>query len=267
MNANFHTHTALCDGSCSPEEMVQAAIARGMTALGFSGHSHLSFDPHTMSEEGTREYLREVKRLKSAYADKIDIYLGLEQEIFSEPPPEELDFIIGAVHFVVHNGEYVCVDNGARAQQEAVNQHFGGDYYAMAEAYFETMAQMSKTAPDIIAHFDLVTKYNVGGSLFDESHPRYITAAVTAMDEILKYCNLFEVNTGAMYRLNRPEPYPSTRLLRELHKRGGEVILSSDSHEGESLCYKFDDMRKLLRTCGFEHSKTLTRDGFVTINN
>jgi len=85
------------------------------------------------------------------------------------------------------------------------------------------------------------------------------------MNEILKYCNLFEVNTGAMYRLGKTEPYPSVRLLRELRARGGEVILSSDSHDSDSLCHKFGEMRELLEECGFSHIRTLTEGGFASV--
>jgi len=243
--------------------MVKAAIAQGCTALGFSGHSYEPIDDEMpcMSRDGTREYMREVTRLREKYAGEIEIFLGIELDYYSDWPTEGFDYILGAVHYVKVGEDYVAVDDGATAQHRAAQTYFGGDYYAMAERYFETVAKIDKA--DIIGHFDLITKYNFDGKLFDESHPRYVTAALTAMDEVLKSHRLFEVNTGAMFRLGRPEPYPSLFLLRELQKRGGEVILSSDSHEAESLCYKFIEMRDLLRGIGFKYVKHLTRDGFV----
>ena len=36
-NMNFHTHTTYCDGKETAEQMVQAAIAKGFTRLGFRG--------------------------------------------------------------------------------------------------------------------------------------------------------------------------------------------------------------------------------------
>jgi histidinol-phosphatase (PHP family) len=83
------------------------------------------------------------------------------------------------------------------------------------------------------------------------------------MEQILKSHRLFEVNTGAMARLGNAEPYPSAYLLKELQKRGGEVILSSDCHSTEALCYKFGEVRELLKACGFRYVKRLTRGGFV----
>ena len=264
---NIHSHTIYCDGSLTPEEMVKAAIAKGCDSFGFSGHSYAIFDAkHCMSLENTRRYIREIGELKEKYAGEIELFTGIEQDYYSDRIPGEFDFIIGSIHYIKEEGELVCVDAGAKSQKHAVDTSFGGDYYAMAERYFGTLADIAqKTGADIVGHFDLVTKYNFGGSLFDESHPRYVGAALAAMDEILKNCRLFEVNTGAMYRLGKPEPYPAVFLLKELFRRGGEVIITSDSHDADSICYKNDEIRELLKTCGFKYSKRLTRAGFVNV--
>ena len=41
MKVNYHTHTTWCDGRDTPEEMVQAALARGFAEIGFSSHARL----------------------------------------------------------------------------------------------------------------------------------------------------------------------------------------------------------------------------------
>lgn len=262
---NIHSHTIYCDGKATPEEMVLGAIEKGCGSFGFSGHSYAAFDmKHSMSRDDTVKYMSEVKQLKERYADSIELYMGVEQEYYADPIAEGFDFIIGAVHYVQNGDTLICVDNGAQRQRTAVDTYFHGDYYSMAELYFETTADVvRKTGADIVAHFDLITKYNFNGSLFDETHPRYIDAALGAMDEILKTHKLFEVNTGAMYRFNKPEPYPSAFLLKQLCERGGEVLISSDSHNTESICYKYADMLELVKACGFKYIKRLTRNGFT----
>lgn len=263
---NIHSHTNFCDGGRTPEEMTAGAIAKGCGSFGFSGHSYAPFDNgHNMNPDTTRRYIAEINRLKEKYAGEIELFLGLEQEFLAEPLTGDYDFIINAIHYMKSGESFVCVDMGARAQKQAADEHFGGDWYAMAEAYYETAAALGRARGDVIAHFDLIAKYNFGGCLFDEKHPRYVAAALGAMEEILKHRRLFEVNTGAMYRFGKPEPYPSLFLLRELSARGGEVIITSDSHDTESICYKFDEIREMLKAIGFKYTKYLTKDGFTDV--
>ena len=264
---NIHSHTVYCDGTLTLEEMVIAAIKKGCDSFGFSGHSYAPFDAkHCMSPENTHRYILEIEQLKEKYAGQIELFAGIEQEYLGDNIQEDFDFIIGSVHYINNGDALVCVDGGAKAQKLECDTNFGGDYYAMAEAYYETVADVAvKTNADIIGHFDLIAKYNFGGCLFDEAHSRYVSAALEAMREILKTQKLFEVNTGAMFRFDKPEPYPSVFLLKELFRRGGEVILSSDSHHAESICHKFGEMKELIKSCGFKYMKQLTKDGFIDV--
>ena len=270
---NLHTHTTYVDGTLTPEEMIEYAIKTGIDSLGFSEHSYVTFDEnYAMSPDETHRYINELRNLKDIYQSVIEIFIGLEVDYYTVWKPKTgLDYIIGTSHYIEaidSNGKalYPSIDSGAVRQKEIVDLYFNGDFYSMAEKYFSTITNIVQiTGADIIGHFDLVTKYNFNNSLFDENHPRYIKAALDAMEAILEHCNIFEVNTGAMFRFQKPEPYPSEFLLKELFKRGGEVILGSDSHNGQSLCYKFDEMTDLLKYCGFKYQKRLTDKGFIDI--
>ena len=262
---NLHTHTTYCDGVLSAEEMVKAAVKMNGASIGFSEHSYVPFDEeYSMKIEDTPDYIREINALKEKYRDTIDIYLGIEVDYFTDNVPDGLDYVIGTAHHVEKDGNFITVDGPAEHLFKMADEYFKGDFYEMAESYYKTMEDVvRKTNADIIGHFDLITKNNKDGCMFDDMHPRYIKAALNAMDKILEKINLFEVNTGAMYRRGTKEPYPSVYLLKELNKRGGEVILSSDSHCAESLFYKFDDMIELVKSCGFKYIKRLTKDGFI----
>jgi len=262
---NLHTHTTYCDGALSAEDMIKSAIKLGGDSIGFSEHSYVPFDEdYSMALEDTPLYIEEINTLKQKYKGTIDVFLGLEMDYFTEKIPEGLEFIIGTVHHVEKDGKYVTVDGWAEHLVNMSNEHFSGDFYSMAELYYETIADVvQKTGANIVGHFDLISKNNDNGSLFDETHPRYITAAINAMEQVLDKCKLFEINTGAMFRRKKKEPYPSVFLLKELQKRGGEIILSSDSHSADSLYYKFDEVRELVKSCGFKYIKRFTGDGFT----
>ena len=262
---NLHTHTKYVDGSLSAEEMITAALEKGCGSLGFSEHAYIPFDAqYSMTPEATYDYVKEINALKDKYSDRIEIFLGLERDFFSPIETDiKYDYIIGSVHY---SNPSACVDNGAEKVKQTAERCYNGDFYAFAEDYFAAVSDIpGKTGADIIGHFDLLTKYNFDSDMFDETHPRYVAAALDAMEKIQKSCNLFEVNTGAMYRLGKREPYPSVFLLKELQKRGGEVIISSDSHDGESICYRYNEMRELLTSCGFKYMKVLTKNGFADV--
>ena len=245
---DFHVHTRFCDGKASPEEMVRAALDRGMTAIGFSGHSHTAFDESwCMSAAGTQAYRAEIARLKEAYAGRIDVYCGVEQDLFSDATTEGYAYVIGSVHYLHVGGEYLPVDESAQHQLTAAARHFGGDLYAFAEEYYRHVERLPEaTGCGVIGHFDLVTKFNEGGALFDESHPRYVSAWKKAADELIKYDLPFEINTGAMSRGYRTQPYPSMEMIEYIKANGGNFILSSDSHSTDTIAYKFEEFESLI---------------------
>ncbi len=233
---NYHTHTRYCDGKDSPEELVLEAIALGCGELGFSGHSFVPFDDCCMSVEGTEAYKREIRALRERYAGQIKILLGVEQDYYSPMPTEDYEYVIGSVHYVCKDGEYLPVDLSRDAQIRIVREHYAGDFYAFAEDYYALVGEVRrKTGCDIVGHFDLITKFNEDGSLFDTSHPRYRAAARKALDRLCRKPVIFEINTGAIARGYRTTPYPEPFILEELQRRGMPLILSSDCHDKRFL--------------------------------
>lgn len=265
---NFHTHTTYCDGKESVERMIQAAIGKGFTRLGFSGHVFNDFRPEDqevwcMSPERTEQYMAEVRSLAEKYRDTIEIFCGVEQDFCSAVPTDGYDYVIGSVHYVEKDGQYYCVDESPEVLETAIREGFGGDPYALTKRFFEMEAEVvQKTNATFIGHFDLVTKFNEGNRYFDPMDKRYRTAALTAMDALLETGKPFEINTGGMYRGLRTEPYPSVQLLRDLHERKGEILLSSDSHDGKSLGFQFAEMANIAKEIGFKTVKVLGKEGW-----
>ena len=243
----LHCHTTFCDGKNTPEEMVLAAIQKGLCRIGFSGHSPTPYSAsYAIHEERLQEYYAEITRLKQVYAGRIEVLLGLELDLYSDPPPEVLDYCIGSVHHIVVDGKNYEVDHKPEILRQCVHEAFDGDAYAMCEAYFASVARLADLHPDIVGHFDLVTKYIEIDPLFDPNHPRYLAAAFGAIDALLPTEAIFEINTGAMSRGYRTTPYPAPVLLEYIKARGGRVLLTGDSHATDTLCYRFDDWKHLM---------------------
>ena len=250
--ADFHTHTTFCDGENTPEEMVAAAIAEGMTKLGFSGHAHTPCDEsYCMSPAAFEAYKKEVRRLREAYRGQIEIFLGLEQDLYADTQTAGLDYVIGSVHYVKLGDEFVPMDEGNDVIRKAAERHFGGDVLCVLEAYYETVSRVVEgTGCDVIGHFDLPTKYTEREALFDPASPRYRAAWQKAADALLRTGVPFEINTGAMARGCRSVPYPAPEILRYLGDHGGAAVLSGDSHSVRTLRYGFDAAERLAKACG-----------------
>ena len=240
--SNYHTHTTFCHGNDTPEELVLKAIELGCPEIGFSSHSFTSFDDsYGMTRKGTEQYKACIRELKQKYADKIKIFLGVEQDFYSDDVPEGYDYVIGSIHYLYKNGEYLSIDSSKDDMLEQIDKYYGGDIYAYAEQYFDTVAQVyEKTKCDIIGHFDLITKFNENDCLFDTTSPRYRTAALGALDALCVSPAVFEINTGAIARGYRQTPYPADFILDELKARGKKLIFSSDCHDRNQLLFGYD---------------------------
>ena len=267
---NLHTHTVFGDGKHTPEEMVRGAIASGCASLGFSEHSSMpaEADPDgwSMGAEREDEYRAEVLRLKEAYKGRLEIFLGLELDADSPLPSEPYAYTIGSSHGVWKDGCYLSADKSPESFVRGVQEHFGGDYYAFAAACFQREAEFAvKSGCQIVGHFDLMTKFNEGGKLFDENDPRYVKAALEALETAMTRDVIFEINTGAISRNWRTVPYPAPFLLKAIRERGGRVCITSDSHHKDTITCAFPQAAELAGSCGFREVWVLTKNGFQPV--
>ncbi len=250
---NYHTHTSFCDGKNTIEELVVAAIEKNFAAIGFSGHSYTSFDErYCMSKEGSKEYKKQISEMKKKYGDRIQIFCGLELDLYSDADISGYDFLIGSVHYVKKNGIYYDVDESHEGFLKNIREAWNGDVYTFIEDYYATVERLAQKADiDIIGHIDLVTKFNENEALFSEKNERYIAAAKNAVRTLAKMNRPFEINTGAMYRGYRTTPYPSAMLLKIIKECGGSVVISSDCHEKNGLDFGYDIAEKMASDFGF----------------
>lgn len=238
---DLHMHTTYSDGKNTPEEMILSAIEKGLDTVGLSDHSHSESDDCGMSPEGTIACRKEIERLKPLYSKRIRVLRGLERDYYSDDF-SDYDYVIGSVHSIrMSDGYYLGVDNTPEILSAGVEKYYSGNWYAMVEDFFALEKDVVRqTKCDIIGHFDLVTKFNERYSFFDTNDPRYVKAWKDAVDELLKTGKPFEVNTGAISRGWRTDPYPSPEIRKYITEHGGILILSSDAHSKENIAFQFD---------------------------
>lgn len=262
---NLHTHGTLCDGKHEYEETVKRAIELGFNSIGFSGHSYTSFDLEPcMTLEETSLYKKRIAELKKKYEGIIDIYCGIELDIYSEDTSDDYEYVIGDVHYIKKGNDYIVVDYSDPAISiDNINRYYSGDGLSYAKAYYEEMCKLTKLKRcDIAGHFDLITKLTEKVFLFDtecSEYKKYALDAVTAVSEKIK---VFEINVGAIARGYRTVPYPAPFILKRIKELNCGVVISTDCHNKDYLDTNMNLGIELAKSCGFDEVLLFNGKGF-----
>jgi putative hydrolase len=98
INVELQVHTDRTDGEASINQILDAAVARGLSALAFTEHVRLD-------SSWFQEFAAEVRELSSAYPD-LEVYVGCEAKALdrvggldcSEQVRQACDIVLGVVH-------------------------------------------------------------------------------------------------------------------------------------------------------------------------
>ena len=212
----------------------------------------------------TDKYIETVNNLKEKYKSKIQIYLGIEEDSYCPVKNREVfDYIIGSAHCVFKDGEYFAVDHSIEVFNNMLKA-FDGNIAELTENYYSNFCTYIKNRkPDIIGHFDLLTKFDEKNDVSLIQDKNYNIIVKKYLNEALKYDCFFEVNTGAISRNYRTSPYPNDDLLYIIKKENGRVIITSDAHSSETIDCHFKETRKLLKDIGFQHTYLLYNNEFI----
>lgn len=262
--------------------MVQSAIERGISVLGFSGHCMHPLNPEFykpvdhvwhMPCERIADYAAEIRRLAHKYEGQIKLLLGFEADYFCSDrygnaiPDKaaygkfEPDYLIGSVHFINASDEefgFFTVDNKAECVQEALNKYYKKqdgtiDGKAVVCAYFEAERQMLERGNfEIMGHPDLIRLRNTTLHFFDEAEAWYkeqlqLTARAAATAGVIA-----EINTGAVARGLMSELYPSLQFLEYLKAAGVPVCINTDSHKVDTIDFGLDSAKEYAKKAGYD---------------
>jgi len=267
----IHTHTNFCDGSDDVETCCRRAHEKGLVSLGISSHAPITLKTGIPSNWHIRddklgEYIDSVRAAQKRWEGKLPVYLGLEVDFLPGlmgPADRDyrelnLDFIIGAVHFVIPpKGEPFTVDDSAKEVDRGIKEGYGGEVMGMLEAYWNSMEAMIRAGGfDVLAHPDVIKKNNVRPDgkrniLFceDDDYHRRKTAGIAALMSAAGIPA--EVNTGGICRGKIKDCYPSVGFLKQFHQHGVPMVINADAHRAEDLDGCYDEARKSLLSVGY----------------
>lgn len=226
------------------EAFVRFALSRGFSSYGFSSHAPLPFPTSwTMEWDRMDDYLSEFHRLKAKYAERIELYVGLEIDYLDETSHPgiarfrnlPLDYRIGSVHMLpTADGEVVDIDVPVDTFCRLVDVRFGGDLDRVVHLYYDRLLRMVELGGfDIVGHADKM-HYNAScyrRGLLDEEW--YDDLVRSYFQEIARHGYQVEVNTKSY--LDKHVLFPNVRYFSYLNKLGIRVQVNSDAHYPERI--------------------------------
>ena len=253
---NFHTHSSFCDGKNTPEEMIEAAIAKGFSTLGFSSHVMLPdvLENVTLTPENIDAYVREIQSLAEKYKSQIEVLCGIEADYihgvtspdFSRYSQWGFDYIIGSMHFLAVGNDRLCIDHTPEILVNDIKRLFNSSAKDFLKEYFAAEREMVANCDfNIIGHPDLPRKFNAKLKIFDESELWYLEELEKTADVIASSKKIVEINTGAISRGWMNNPYPSMDFIKMLKDRKVPLIISSDAHSVSGIDCAFDKFASL----------------------
>ena len=250
-----HTHSDYShDGVPALEELVKAAISKGLKYLAVTDHCDKDcvalpgFSWVRQIDLASRK--AEMTALKAKYADKI--YLADSLEYGYAPEANALyldvqnsyptDYVINSVHIVEGVDVYFREYFDARTKKQA--------YGAYLDAVLKSVD--APYAYDAIGHVGYIARCSTypDKKLYYRDFPDIIDAILKA---IINKGKSLEINTAS--KGTKCDLFHDTTILRRYKELGGELItFGSDAHDPSRLCADFKEAEAAAVSCGLRYA-------------
>lgn len=228
-----HTHTFYSKHATgSVDELVQAAIAKGIKVLTITDHAPFYVDEkNRLLESELDQYFTDIERAKDNYKGTIKLLKGLE---FDYMPGSydytvemlsryDLDFVIGSIHYIpMVDSDQVKVWELPRLADTKV-----------IESYFKILSELIECGLfDAVGHADALLRCVSDSVLYEYFEP--------LLPLFIQHNVAFELNASGLRKTtfdqqSRKEvhgkwSYPSLSLLPKLIDQGINLTIGSDAH-------------------------------------
>lgn len=235
-------HTNFSDGKDSHEDMVAAAVFKGIPEIGFSDHISIKPVDWAMDLSNIPYMIERIRSLqkdenlgvKVKMGGEIDYFPGMEKEIGALIDSIPFDYTIGSVHFL-NDWNF---DTDIRPYDQINIDKFYTDYFKLVQ-------QSAKSGLfDVIGHCDLAKKFRYYPSfrlerLYEETAKVFRKSGVVV-----------ELNTSGRIKPCE-EFYPSAVFLEKLAKHKVPITLGSDAHVEQNIGQFFDEAVSELKALGY----------------
>ncbi|WP_424002164.1 PHP domain-containing protein [Haloarcula salina] len=247
MDADGHAHTTFSDGAAL-DDMVAAAEAAGLDALGLTDHCIVTEDPFGRRERydlvetyadrrAVIDEARTATDLRLYDAAEVSYVEGDEDRLAAFLDRAEFAYTIGSVHFA---GPYDYTSVSQYADLD------GADRRAAVERYYDAVVSLVESALfDVLGHLDLPERMGALRRYTTREDYERVAAALADSRTVP------ELNAGRVHRsLGRVHPDPA--VLDVFREAGVEFVLGTDSHAPAELRKRVPALRDAVRDAGLD---------------
>lgn len=254
MLIDLHVHSNYSsDGAASLEEMIKAAISRGLKYIAFAEHYDYDYVKNNLKVQLTDidAYFNEITFLAEKYADKIKVIKSVELGYDSgELVQNEYDRIMKKYPFdCILNSTHIAEKVDCWKQEFYINKSKETAY----TKYFKAVLNSINCgySYDIIPHLCIPARYAPY-----ENNKIIYKDWQGVLDEILRAViqngKTLEINTSAGKA--QSAFIPDTDILKRYKELGGEKItFGSDAHDTLRIADKYQDVRDTVSELGFKY--------------
>jgi histidinol phosphatase-like PHP family hydrolase len=232
---NLHNHTTFSDGRFTPKEIIEEAIAHGLSHIGISDHfrtDKLAATAQYVIPDFWSDYVGSLRQLATQYAEHIQVLVGLEVDFSSRTPLNQL-WAGGFSHTILNDLDYVLFEYVSDETQEGLPLN-------------ALLVYRRRIAPPVGLAHSLIAQ-NFGG----QQKAQALVETLEAHDLFVELCpsprNSWVDEAGNRIPYYRhPDPY-NVAFWRAL--RDSEVLLSigTDTHDRLSEVHAIEDAQQFLR--------------------
>jgi len=248
-----HVHSSFSgDSDMNCESAISAAISRGLQGISFTDHLDFDYpnydDLFLIDFDKYSDYMDSIKK---QFSNDIRVFKGIEVGIQPHVIDStievinsyDFDIVIASVHVVdkldLHNGDF-CK---SKSQKEAYTRYLENVLHTL-----ETFDNF-----DVMGHLDLIRRYGCYDNKSLE-YSDYSDLLDSILKQIIKMDKAIEINSSG-FRYDLASPMPNFSILKRYRELGGEMVCtSSDAHRLEHIGYKFDYLKEMISSAGFDYT-------------
>ncbi len=256
ISSDYHVHSSFStDSDAPPSEVLNAAVSLGLKSVCLTDHMDCEWpeDPELFIFD-TDEYFKALTKLKEEYKDRLDLRIGMELGLRSEPDvyaflsesykkyqDMPFDFIIGSTHVFDYGDPYYTKFWEDKNPDSVVNSFYESTLFNAS--HYDCY--------DVYGHIDYITRYLPDGCHYEQS--RYAELIEAILKAIINGNRGIEINTASLTK-GYADANPNASVIKLYKELGGEIItVGSDAHSPENLTAHFDTAATILKDCGFKY--------------